>query len=154
MVRRKSTHRRSKRTKSKCTHRHHRTCKHRYYEKGGMPPIGGSGALQPYSPASVGGQQRGGVLSALSPYSIEGISVPIAKPMTGGQTQLSPGMFGGSGGDGKGDEGFRSHGKQSGGNPLAAALVPFGILGAQKYYQNHRKQGKSKRFTRAVKRYF
>jgi len=110
--------------------------------------VGGGGALQPYSPATVGG---GGLLSALSPATFnEGLSVPMAPGgQRGGQSQLSPAMVGG---DGK--SGFRSHGGQSGGNPFAAALVPFSILGAQKYYQNNRKQGKSKRFSRAVKRYF
>ena len=143
MVRR-STHRRSKRTKGKGRRR-----THRYYEKGGMPIIGGTQAL---SPAKVGG---GGPLSALSPATFnEGLSGPIAKPMRGGQPKLSPAMVGGSGDEGDGKETFRGHGSQNGGNPFAAALVPFSILGAQKYYQNNRRKGKSKRFSRAVKRYF
>jgi len=138
---RKSTHRRSKRTKSKGRRR-----THRYYEKGGMPiPVGGMQAL---SPASVGGG-----MSALSPATFNEGLVPMAKPIRGGQSKLSPAMVGGSGDEGDGKETFRGHG-QNGGNPFAAALVPFSILGAQKYYQNNRRKGKSKRFSRAVKRYF
>jgi hypothetical protein len=137
---RRSTHRRSKRTKSKGRRR-----THRYYEKGGMPIV--VGGMQALSPGSVGG---GGFSSDLSPATFNEGLVPMAKPMKGGQLKLSPAQFGG-GEDGK--ETFRGHG-QSGGNAFAAALVPFSILGAQKYYQNNRRKGKSKRFSRAVKRYF
>lgn len=100
------------------------------YPGGGSGQSGGS--LRPLSPlnySQMGGSGGGDGKSTMMPHGIETSSI--------GNTDSSPAMVGGS---------------QRGGF-LGPALVPFGLLGAQKLYQNSRgTQRRFKRFPKSVKR--
>jgi hypothetical protein len=98
---------------------------------GGGSQMGGS-PLRPLSPLNYSqmGGSGGDGKSTMMPHGVETSSI--------GNTDSSPAMVGGS--------------SQRGGF-LGPALVPFGLLGAQKLYQNSRgTQRRMKRFPGSVKR--
>lgn len=175
---RKCSHKRRRSTKRYSTKRR----SSRGWFSGGMQPalsplsLNGGGSPASLSPATFSG---GGAPSALSPATFSGGGSPAPwSPDSYASSSSSGKQSGGSGGDGKGGAYMQPHGvsnstdstslgtgslvskAMSGGGGryqqggfLGPALVPFGLLGAQKLYQNSRgTQRRFKRFPGSVKR--